>query len=225
MKTRVITIARQVGTLGEDVARLVADDLGYHLLDYRLVQAAAEEAGVSTETIAESEHRPSFFTRILEALARNPAGPASGQWIEPIDMSGTPLLTSADYRDLVTQVVEDYARQGDVVFLGHGAQFTLANHPDVVRVLITGSPEARARRVMAGMACSEEQANEVIQRTDSERCHYFKDYFGADWLSPATYDLTVNTDHLNPSQASDLIVSASRIRSVEASAEPAGAAV
>ncbi len=225
MNTRVLTIARQVGTLGEDVARLVADDLGYHLLDYRLVQAAAEEAGVSTETIAESEHRPSFFTRILEALARNPAGPASGQWIEPIDMSGTPLLTSSDYRDLVVQVVEDYARQGNVVFLGHGAQFMLANHPDVVRVLITGSPEARARRVMAGMVCSQEQANEVIHRTDSERSHYFKDYFGADWLSPSTYDLTVNTDHINPKQAAELIIAASRIRSNASSGEPAAAAV
>lgn len=225
MNTRVITIARQVGTLGEDVARLVADELGYHLLDYRLVQAAAEEAGVSTETIAESEHKPSFFTRILEALARNPAGPASGQWIEPIDMSGTPLLTSADYRDLVAQVVADYARQGDVVFLGHGAQFMLANYPDVVRVLITGSPEARRRRVMTGMACSEEQATEVIQRTDNERSDYFKNFFGADWLVPSTYDLTVNTDHINPAQASQLIVAAARIRATSSAAEPAGAAV
>ncbi|MGE0600991.1 MAG: AAA family ATPase [Dehalococcoidia bacterium] len=225
MNTRVITIARQVGTLGEDVARRVADELGYHLLDYRLVQAAAEEAGVSTETIAESEHRPSFFTRILEALARNPAGPASGQWIEPIDMSGTPLLTSADYRDLVKQVVEDYARQGDVVFLGHGAQFMLADHPDVLRVLITGSHQARRRRVMAGMSCSEEQANEVIERTDSERCHYFKDYFGANWLAPSTYDLVVNTDHINPAQAGELIVEAARIRANATSGEPAAAAV
>ena len=71
METRVITIARQVGTQGEEVARQVADELGFLLLDYRVVQAAAEEAGVSTETIAESEHKPSFFTRILEALARN----------------------------------------------------------------------------------------------------------------------------------------------------------
>jgi hypothetical protein len=82
LDTAIITISRQVGTLGEDVARLVAEERGYRLLDYRVVQAAAEEAGVSTETIAEAEHKPSFFTRILEALARNPSGPASGQWME-----------------------------------------------------------------------------------------------------------------------------------------------
>ena len=215
MKTRVIAISRQVGTLGEDVARLVSEELGFRLLDYRVVQAAAEEAGVSTETIAESEHRPSFFTRILESLARNPAGPASGQWMEPLDMSGTALLTSSDYRDLVRQVVEDYARQGDVVFLGHGAQYILRDQPDALRVLVTGTKKARARRVMAGMVCSEEQAMEVVTRTDGERTRYFKDYFGFDWLSPAVYDLCLNTDQLTPEQASRLVLSAARIRETE----------
>jgi cytidylate kinase len=213
LDTAIITISRQVGTLGEDVARLVAEERGYRLLDYRVVQAAAEEAGVSTETIAEAEHKPSFFTRILEALARNPSGPASGQWMEPIDMAGTPLLTSSDYRDLVRQVVEDYAGQGDVVFLGHGAQFMLAGRPDVLRVLITGTKDVRVRRVMQGMACSEEQAREVVTRTDRERKEYFKEYFSADWASPSEYDLTVNTDHLNPEQAANLVLAAASVRS------------
>ena len=87
MQTRVITIARQVGTLGEEVAGIVADRMGFHLLDYRLVQAAAEEAGVSPDTVAEAEHKPSFFTRMIEALARNPSTPATGTWMEPINLS------------------------------------------------------------------------------------------------------------------------------------------
>jgi len=212
VETRIITVARQVGTLGEEVARLVAEELGFRLLDYRVVQAAAEEAGVSTETIAEAEHRPSFFTRILEALARTPSGAAGGQWVEPLDMSGTSLLTSADYRDLVRQVVEDYASQGNVVFLGHGAQFMLAGRPDVLRVLVTGTREARVRRVMAGMACSEEHALEVINRTDRERSSYFKEYFGADWLSPVVYDICINTDRFNPAQAAALVRAAAAAR-------------
>ena len=218
METRTVTIARQVGTLGEEIARLAANSLGFRLLDYRLVQAAAEEAGVSTETVAEAEHKPSFFTRIIEALARNPATPASGQWMEPLDMSGTPLLTSVDYRDLVGQVVEKYAEEGNVVLLGHGAQFTLADRPDVLRVLITGSEGPRLRRVMAGMACSEDQAKSVIRKTDDERSSYFRDYFHQDWLSPSVYDIVVNTDHLNPEQGADLIVKAAHVRAGAATA-------
>lgn len=212
METRVITISRQVGTLAEEVARIVAGELKFHLLDYRLVQAAAEEAGVSTETVADSEHKPSFFTRIIEALAKNPATPATGAWMEPINMSATPLLTSSDYRELVGQVIDDYAQRGDVLLLGHGAQFTLAHRMDTLRVFVTGSAEVRKRRVMAGMVCSEEQAAEVVSRTDQERSKYFREYFHADWLSACRYDLCVNTDRLNPSQAADIILGAVAVR-------------
>lgn len=214
METRILTIARQVGTNGEEVARIVASSLGYRLLDYRLVQEAAQEAGVSPETISEAEHKPSFFGRIIEALARNPAGPASGQWGEPINIAATPLLTSADYRQLVQQVVEDFASQGNVVFLGHGAQFMLKDRADTFRVLVVGSEQARSRRLMASMSVGEDKAREIVQRTDKERVDYFKTYFDEGWTSPASYDLTVNTDHLNPQQAADLILSAVRVRDV-----------
>ncbi|HNM78104.1 MAG TPA: cytidylate kinase-like family protein [Tepidiformaceae bacterium] len=208
METRVITVARQVGALGEEVARIVADELKFHLLDYRVVQAAAEEAGVSTETVADAEHKPSFFTRVIESLARNPSTQSTGVWMEPLSMAATPLLTSSDYREMVAQVVEDFAQRGDVVILGHGAQFTLAHRPDTLRVLVTGNVDARKRRVMAGMVCSEEQAAEVVARTDSERTGYCRQFFHADWLSAAQYDVCVNTDHMNPSQAAQVILGA-----------------
>ncbi|MCZ7577631.1 MAG: cytidylate kinase-like family protein [Dehalococcoidia bacterium] len=107
METRVITIARQVGTGGEDVAGIVAAATGYRLLDYRVVQEAAQEAGVSPETVSDALHKPSFFARIIEALARNPATPASGQWGEPINIAATPcsppwIIASSSSRSSMT---------------------------------------------------------------------------------------------------------------------------
>jgi cytidylate kinase len=218
METRVITIARQVGTGGEDVARIVAAATGYRLLDYRVVQEAAQEAGVSPETVSDAEHKPSFFTRIIEGLARNPATPASGQWGEPINIAATPLLTSMDYRLLIQRVVEDFAAQGDVVFLGHGAQFMLKSRADVLRVLISGSAEARTRRLMSSMATDEAKARELVQRTDRERVAYFRTYYDEDWLGCSGYDLVVNTDRLEPRQAADVILTAARVRSPLAAA-------
>ena len=214
METRVVTIARQVGTNGEEVARIVASALGFRLLDYRLVQEAAQEAGVSPETISEAEHKPSFFGRIIEALARNPAGPAAGQWGEPINIAATPLLTSADYRQLVQQVVHDFAEQGNVVFLGHGAQFMLRDRADTFRVLVVGGDDVRTRRLMVSMNVDEAKAREVVQKTDKERIDYFRTYYDAGWTSPSSYDLTVNTDHLNPQQAADLVLGALRVRDI-----------
>lgn len=213
METRVITIARQVGTGGEDVARIVAETTGYRLLDYGVIQEAAQEAGVSPETVSDAEHKPSFFSRIIEALARNPATPASGQWGEPVNIAATPLLTSVDYRQLIQQVIEDFARQGDVVFLGHGAQFMLKNRPDVLRVLVTGTSAARVRRLIAMMGADEQRARDLVQKTDRERVDYFRTYYGEDWLGCASYDLSVNTDRLEPAQAADVVLAAARVRS------------
>lgn len=207
MAISIITIARQVGTGGEEVARIVAEKLGYRLLDYRIVQEAAIEAGVSPETIAEAQRRPSFFARIIEALARNP-GAGAVQWGEPVNIGATPILTSADYRQLVQQVVEDFASAGRVVFLGHGAQFMLHERPDVFRVLVAGSEGPRVRRLMQQMACDEATARDVAQRTDRERVAYFREYYAAEWLSPASYDLVVNTDRLEPEAAARVVLGA-----------------
>jgi cytidylate kinase len=207
MPISVVTIARQVGTGGEEIAARVAEALGYRLLEYRIVQEAAIEAGVSPETVAEAERRPSFFSRIIEALARNPAAGAV-QWGEPVNIGATPILTSADYRQLVQQVVEDFANHGRVVFLGHGAQFMLRDRPGVFRVLVAGSESARVRRLMQQMACDEAKAREVVRQTDAERVAYFREYFGAEWLSPASYDLTITTDRLEPAAAARVILSA-----------------
>lgn len=218
METRVITIARQVGTGGEDVSRIVAAATGYRLLDYRVVQEAAQEAGVSPETVSDAEHKPSFFSRIIEALARNPATPASGQWGEPVNIAATPLLTSVDYRLLIQRVIEDFANQGQVVFLGHGAQFVLKNRPDALRVLIAGTEDARTRRLMSNMPTDEARARELVHRTDKERADYFRGYYGEDWLGSSSYDLVINTDRLEPPQAADTILAAARVRSLLAAA-------
>ena len=50
MHTRVITIARQIGAAGEDVALDVAKKLGFRYIDYQVIQDAAQGAGVSPET-------------------------------------------------------------------------------------------------------------------------------------------------------------------------------
>jgi cytidylate kinase len=211
MNTRVITISRQVGTDGEEVARLVAEQLGLRLLDYRVVQEAAQEAGVSPETVSEAEHKPSFLTRMMEALARSSAPAAGTGWTEPVNIAGTPLLTSSDYRKLVEDVVRDFANQGEVLFLGHGAQFMLHERTDTFKVLICGSELPRARRVMSGMNVDEATARKTVLRTDQERMDFFKTYYHADWLSASAYDLSLNTDHLTPKQAADLIVAAVRM--------------
>lgn len=211
MNTRVISISRQVGTAGEEVARAVASRLRLRYIDYQVIQDAARDAGVSPETMSEAEHTPSLMTRVLEALAHSPSMPAAA-WAEPVALSASPLYTSNDYRGFVEHVIRDVAEQGDAVIVGHAAQVILRGRLDTVRVLVTGSSEFRARRIMAGMGVDEKAALKTVERTDSERVDYFRRFYDTGWLLPCTYDLCVNTDHLNPQQAAEIIAAVASLR-------------
>lgn len=211
MNTRVVSISRQVGTQGEEVAQAVAGKLGFRVIDYQVIQDAAREAGVSPETVSEAEHTPSLMTRLLESLARNPNMPAAG-WADPVQLSASPLYTSADYRRFVEQAIREMAVQGDCVIVGHAAQVILRDRFDTVRVLITGSRAQRARRVQAGMGVDEKEAHKVLEKTDGERVDYYRRFYDTGWLTPCTYDLCLNTDHLNPEQAASVIALACELR-------------
>ena len=161
--------------------------------------------------MSEAEHTRSLMTRILESLAKSPSLPMAG-WADPVPLTASPLFTSTDYRKFVEEVVGDLAAQGGCVIIGHAAQVILRSRLDTVRVLVTGSREFRARRIMAGMGVDEKAALRTVERTDGERLDYYQRFYDTGWLTPCTYDLCVNTDHLNPEQAAELITAACSVR-------------
>ena len=69
MGRRVIYVARQLGTGGADIGRLVADELGYQFVDEEIVQAAAEKQGISVDELTDVERRTSFLDGLLRNLA------------------------------------------------------------------------------------------------------------------------------------------------------------
>jgi len=211
MNTRVISVARQVGAAGEEVAHAAGKLLDFRVIDYQVIQRAAQEAGVSPETVSEAEHTPSLMTRILEALARNPSMPVAA-WADPMPLTNSPMYTSMDYRRFVEEIIRDVAEHGDCVIVGHAAAVILRDRVDTMRVLVTGSLQFRTRRIMAAMGVDEKTALKTVERTDAERSDYFRRFYDTGFLTPCAYDLCINTDHLNPDQAADLVVAAARLR-------------
>lgn len=204
MNIRIVALARPVGTAGEEIAQLTADKLGFRFYDYQVVQAAAQEAGVSPETVSEAEHTPSLLTRILEALARNPSMPVAA-WADPVPLASNPLLTSTEYRRFIEDVIRDLADQGEAVLIGHGAPMVLQGRADTLKVLTTGSTDQRAERIAGGMNIDVAAARKTVEKTDAERQDYFRRFYNRAWLATENYDLCLNTDRLTAEQASSLI--------------------
>jgi len=205
MPCRVICISRSLGAGGEEVGRTVATELGFRYADEEIIVTAAERAGVSPDTVAQVERTPRLIERILESMARTPPDPEG--W------SGAALAASTDrsvYEGLIERVIRETASEGNVVIVAHGASVPLAGSKGVLRVLVTGSPEPRVKRVAEREGLADAPAKNAVTESDRQRKDYLRRFYGVGHELPTHYDLVVNTDVLALPLAAKLIVSAAR---------------
>lgn len=215
MHTRMITISRQIGSGGEEIARRVAKQLDFLYLDREVTERAACAAGVDPQAISEAEYIPSLKKRMVTALASNP-GLLAFAWFAPGPYLANPLYTSVRYRALIEAVVQELAQEGGAVILGHGAQVILKQRWDTLKVLVSGSDDRRVLRLRAeakgGDGASEDGARRLMQESDAERHAYFDRVYGVQWLSPKLYDLCLSTDHMTCEEAAGIICNAAARR-------------
>lgn len=205
MSSTVICISRSLGAGGEEIGRSVAAELEFRYADEEIIVRAAQEAGVSPETVAEAERTPGLITRILESMARTP----------PVTegVAGTALAqpqVTPNYEGLIERVIHDMAGEGNVVIVAHGASLPLADSDGVLRVLITASPEVRAERLAKNSDLDGSRARKAIQESDRQRQEFLKRFYNVGRELPTHYDLVVNTDVLPPTLAARLIATAAK---------------
>ena len=195
-----MTFAVQLGSGGHEIARTVALKLGYRFLDHEVISQAAEIAGVSPETIAAAERWPTFVERMLERLALTTVV-SEGVLPAPPTNAGAMMLTSADYRALVEQVVQSLAQEGRCVIVGHAGQAILQQTPQIFKVLVHGSKDRRAGRLAVQESIEPKEALERVKMYDSQRTAFFKHAYNLDWLDSTIYDITINTDDVDSDTA------------------------
>ena len=211
MARRVVCISRFVGAGGELVGRSVADTLGYRLVDEEILQQAAESSGVSVGELADAEHR----TKVIDGLLRNLAiaGGAAGLTAAganaAIDIGS--VTDPKSLRALIQKSIHETAGHGDVVIVSHGASHALADNVDVLRVLVTASPETRTARVAQEASLDDKKASKLVADSDAQRAQYLRRFYGVNDERPTHYDLALNSDSLSIELMSDLIVRAATL--------------
>lgn len=201
-----ICISSEDGAGAADASRVVAEALGFGLIDEDILTRAAVEAGVEREVVADVERRKSAVVKLLEGLG--PAHMGSGGVVMLPEDFAYDRPASADLRTLIRSVIEDIAAAGSVVIVAHAASLALADREDVLRVFITASLPTRQRRLAESLQVDEKQAARMIKKSDAGRADYIKRFYRIDAELPTHYDLVINTDKLTPDDAARLVVDA-----------------
>jgi CMP/dCMP kinase len=202
-----ITVSRQFGAGGSDVASRVADALGWRLVDNELVEQVAARAGLRPEQVAEREERVSTF---VERLARTLACASPEVFPPPASAGEVADVPEADLVRITETVVAELAAQGKVVLVGRGAPAVLSRETDALHVKLIAPRAFRIKVATERLGCSRDKAAHVLDQTDRMRARYLREHYRRDWDDPLNYHLTINTGVLGFEGAADLIVSRAR---------------
>lgn len=182
----VITISRQLGSLGFQVGQAVAAKLNHRLVWRELINQAAIRSGA-----------PEVALAMIDEL-------------NLLGLSPTPSQFKA-YIQVVDQVIRELAVEGGIVIVGRGGQVVLRRDPRVLHIRVVSPLEVRIQRICSFRGISVEAASAQIETSDRTRKNYLRRAYQVDWEDPALYDLVLNTDRMSLSTAAEIICQAAAL--------------
>jgi cytidylate kinase len=183
---KIITIEREYGCGGGEIAQLVAKRLGWKLWDQSLTEEIASLARCPKAVVENREERPDpLYYRLFKSFLR-------GSYEGSINAPKLNLVDSETILTITRRVVEQAAKHGNVVIVGRGAQHFLRDRSDTLRVFLYAPRETKIRRlVIRGKAKMEAEA--LIDSVDSERADFIKKYFNVEWPDRSIYHAMIDT--------------------------------
>ena len=198
-RMRAITLSREYGSGGGEIASRLAKRLGWRLIDHAIVERTALELGTSTqEAEAHDESTEGIVSRVLNTML----------YLYPASMVSAPpeaFLSDEEYRSAVNRIVRVAAARGHVVIVGRASQVILADLRDVLHVRVIAPFEKRVVYVMQREGVDHHTAASRINRKDHERASYLEREYHRHPDDAHLYDLVLNTSLLDLESAVDII--------------------
>ena len=195
----VVTISRQFGAGGYTIGKTIAEKLGYNMVDRGIIAKVAQEANVSIDWVeAVEKEAGGLLMRIVNSLV-------SSDFIERHTGDSAHDFDESRYVNFLKKVIHDLADEGDVVIIGRGSQFILADRPGVLKVLLVANMEDRIKFMMEHYNMTRSRADQMIKKEEKRRASFLKLLDHRDPDSPEIYDLVINTSQVSLEEAESTI--------------------
>ena len=188
----IITVGRSYGAGGRTVGKLLAERLEIPYYDAALLEEAAKSSGINQKFLESVDEKPMQSHMLYQYMG----------------------FTSNEYTAIEKQasqaqreIIEKVASEGSCVIVGRRADLILKDRLNVLKVFITASDQARAKRVSERDQLTEQESVKKIAKVDKERAAYYNQYSEQKWGEASSYDLCIDTDKFGIEGTADLIIS------------------
>ncbi|MCC6497668.1 MAG: cytidylate kinase-like family protein [Propionibacteriaceae bacterium] len=179
----VVTVSRQLGSHGGRIARALARELGYALVDKSVINKVIRQYGLTRLDVV-YDHKPKIW-----------------------ELFNSDSVTTIQ---MMNETIAAFAARGDVVILGRGGFRVLAGLADVVNVFVKAPDSVRADRIAERDGTSPTEAGKAIKADDALRARFTKLFYSTDWADESQFDLVVDTGAETDEEACDRIAAAVR---------------
>jgi cytidylate kinase len=183
---RIITVEREYGCGGGEIAQQLAAQLGWNLWDQNLTEEIARLANCPKAVVEVREERNDpLYYRLFKSFLR-------GSFEGSINAHKLNLVDSESILKITERVVQHVAKTGNCVIVGRGSQLFLRSRRDTLRVFLYAPREDKVRRLLA-RGKSEKEAQQLVDSVDHERSDFIQKYFHVEWPDRAIYHTMINT--------------------------------
>jgi cytidylate kinase len=183
---KIVTVEREYGCGGSEIAQRLAQRLGWKLWDQLLTEEIAHLAHCPQAVVEQREERTDpLYYRLMKSFMR-------GSYEGSLNAPKLNLVDSENILKITQRVVLHAASKGDCVIVGRGSQHFLTGRPDTFRVFLYAPREDKVRRLLA-RGKNEREAQELVDTVDRERAGFLEKYFHVVWPDRAVYHVMINT--------------------------------
>lgn len=184
----IITIAREHGSSGKQIGKLVSEKLGIPFYYKEMTALAAKESGLDREFIADIN-------------ANSPA------ILHSLYLSTNVIQQAVAAQDKVIRMIAD---QGSCVIVGRAADHVLRDRDNLLKVFVYAPEEFRIGRIVEVYGDTPEMAKKHMRRSDDARASYYKSISGKNWGERHNYDVVVNSS-VGLEEAAEIICTHARM--------------
>jgi cytidylate kinase len=183
---KVLTIEREYGSGANEIARKVAEHMGWKLWDQLLTSEIARRMACdSLHVERHEERRDPLYYRLFKSFLR-------GSFEGSLNAPNLKMADADSIRAVTEKVVTAAAKEGNCVIVGRGSAYYLHDRPDAFHVFVYASFEEKVRRLRE-IGKSEQEAVQLAETVDLDRAAFIKQYFGVEWPSRQYFHIMINS--------------------------------
>lgn len=186
MEPYIITIARETGSGGLEIARKLSEAFQIPYYDRDLLKMASDFSGIDEGLFGKADERIGWKEMLFSAKKVY-----TGEILPPDDDD---FVSTKNLFSFQAKVIKDIAKTESCIIVGRCANYLLKDYPRVLRLFFCAPLEDRYKRTREiHVSDSEHEVIRYIQKEDKRRSAYYHYYTDEEWRDVTAYDLCLDT--------------------------------